>query len=319
MEERGIVVKITCRSCVAVTPGGDFREVPLPQSGMIRIGQEISLGNRKKKVPYLRYVMAAASFLVIIMTGQLYMASAPQAAAYMTIDINPSIELAVSKHGVVVSGSGLNSDGDRLLSEVKVKGFDLDQAVGLIVTQAITDNYMTKAQDNVILTTLTVKEGGDPLVDLEFVYRAIKTSMDSGGVSSEVIIETVSPELRKEAKAAGISTGRVLLQKKALENNLLVSDAEIGTMNLNKIEKEKKLSIVGLLGEDSGNNTKVYNLDKGEGSGAVEQGIYAERNNANIKIKSKTESIQGSENNNYGNNQNNNNSNNSMNQNNSKK
>jgi hypothetical protein len=143
--------------------------------------------------------------------------------------------------------------------------------------------------------------------------------MDSGGVSSEVIIETVSPELRKEAKAAGISTGRVLLQKKALENNLLVSDAEIGTMNLNKIEKEKKLSIVGLLGEDSGNNTKVYNLDKGEGSGAVEQGIYAERNNANIKIKSKTESIQGSENNNYGNNQNNNNSNNSMNQNNSKK
>jgi hypothetical protein len=319
MEERGIVVKVTCRSCVAVTPDGDFREVPLPQSGMIRIGQEISLGSRKKKVPYLRYVMAAASFLVIIMTGQLYMASAPQAAAYMTIDINPSIELAVSKDGVVVSGSGLNSDGERVLSEIKVKGFNLDQAVGLIVTQAIADNYMTKAQDNVILTTLTVKEGSDPLVDLEFVYRAIKTSMDSGGVSSEVIIETVNPELRKEAEASGISTGRVLLQKKALENNLPVSDAEIGTMNLSKMEKDKKMSIVGLLGEDSGNNTKVYNLDKGEGSSAVEQGIYAERNNANIKIKSKPESIQGSENNNNGDNQNKNNGNNSMNQNNSKK
>ena len=53
--------------------------------------------------------MAAASFLVIIMTGQLYMASTPRAAAYMTIDINPSIELAVSKDGVVVSGSGLHS------------------------------------------------------------------------------------------------------------------------------------------------------------------------------------------------------------------
>lgn len=309
MEERGVVVKITCRSCVAVTPDGDFREVPLPQSGMIRIGQEISLGSRKKKAPYLRYVMAAASFLVIIMTGQLYMASAPQAAAYMTIDINPSIELAVSKSGVVVSGSGLNGDGERLLSEIKVKGFNLDQAVGLIVTQAIADNYMTKAQDNVILTTLTVKEGSDPLVDLEFVYRAIKTSMDSGGVSSEVIIETVSPELRKEAGASGISTGRALLQKKALENNLAVSDAEIGTMSLSKIEKDKKMSIVGLLGEDSG-NTKVYNLDKGEGSGAVEQGIYAERNNANIKIKSKPDS---------GNNKNENNGKNSMNQNNSRK
>jgi hypothetical protein len=309
MGERGIVVKITCRSCVAVTPDGDFREIPLPQSGIIRIGQEISLSCSKKKAPYLRYVMAAASFLVIIMTGQLYMASTPQAAAYMTIDINPSIELAVAKDGVVVSGSGLNSDGEILLSEVKVKGFNLDQAVGLIVTQAIADNYMTKTEDNVILTTLTVKEGSDPLVDLELVYRAIKTSMDSGGVSSEIIIETVNPELRKEAEASGISTGRALLHKKALENNLPVSEAEIGTMNLSKIEKDKKMSIVGLLGEDS-ENTKVYNLDKGEGSSAVEQGIYAERNNANIKIKSKPDN---------GNNQDEIDGKNSMNQNNSKK
>jgi hypothetical protein len=283
---------------------------------MVRIGQEISLGSRKKKVPYLRYVMAAASFLVIIMTGQLYMASAPRAAAYMTIDINPSIELAASRDGVVISGSGLNSDGERLLSEVKVKGFNLDQAVGLIVTQAIADNYMTKAQDNVVLTTLTVAEGSDPLVDLEFVYRAIKTSMDSGGVSSEVIIETVSPELRKEAAAAGISTGRVLLHKRAIENNLAVSDAEIGTMNLSKMEKDKKISIVGLM-EDS-RNTKVYNLDKGEGSPAVKQGIYADRNNANIRIKSKQENGNNMSDND-GKNQNENKGTDNMNQSNSKK
>jgi hypothetical protein len=296
MEERGIVVKITCRSYVAVTPDGDFREVPLPQSGMVRIGQEISLSSRKKSLPYLRYFMAAASFLVIMMTGQLYMASTPQAAAYMTVDINPSIELAVSEKGVVLSGSGLNSDGERILSEVKVKGCNLDQAVGLIVTQAIADNYMTKSDENVILTTLTVAEGSDPLVDLEFVYKAIKTSMDSGGIASEVIIETVNPEMRREAAASGISAGRLLLQKKTDQKSMSVNANEISTMNLDRIERDNKLSITEMLG--GGNDDgREYNLDKGEGAGIIKQGIYAERNSANIKIKSRPESVQGSESN----------------------
>lgn len=285
-EERGMVVKIEGRSCIAVTPEGEFREVPLPRGVDIRAGQEISLAGRNKVAPYLRYFMVAASFLIFFLTGQFYVSRAQLAAAYLTMDINPSIELAVSNKGKVVSYSGLNSDGDKILSEVSVKGCDLDQAVGIIVTQAIADNYLTKTDDNIILTTLTVKEDSDPVVDLEFVYKAIKSSMDSGGVVSEVIIETVKPEMRQEAEESGISTGRLLLHKKTVEKSLPVSVSEIGAMKLDKIEKDNKVSIVNLIGEGSG-DVRIYNLDKGEGAGIVKQGIYAERRNSNIKIKTR--------------------------------
>jgi hypothetical protein len=210
VEESGMVVKIERRSCIAVTPAGEFIEVPLPKGGGIRIGQEISLAGRRKRMSYLRYFMVAASFLLIFLTGQFYIGRAPQAAAYLTMDINPSIELAVSDKGKVVSCSGLNSDGEKILSQVSVKGYDLEQAVGIIVTQAIADNYLTAEDSNVILTTLTVNEDSDPVVDLENVYKAIKSSMDSGGVVSEVVIEAVEPEMRQEAIESGISTGRLL-------------------------------------------------------------------------------------------------------------
>jgi hypothetical protein len=230
--------------------------------------------------------MAAASFLIVILAGQLYLGRPPQAVAYLTIDINPSIELAVSSDGKVVSSKSLNSDGERILSEIQVKDFDLGKAVGMIVTQAIADNYLTEADDNVILATLTVNEDSDPLVDLEYVYKAIKSSMDSGGVVSEVIIDTVKPEMRQEAEESGISTGRLLLQKKTVEKSLPGSDSDVSTMSLSNFEKEKEVSIVKLLGEECG-NVQVYNLDKGEGAGIVKQGIFAERRNANIRIKSK--------------------------------
>ena len=287
--ERGMVVKIEGRSCIAVTPDGEFRQTTLPKGSDIRIGQEISLADRRRTLPYIRYFIAAASFLLIFMFYFIRTPHTTLAVAYLTMDINPSIELAISGEGKVVSGSGLNSDGKKILSEIAVEGIDLEQAVGLIVTQAITDNYLTAEDSNVILTTLTVDKDSEPLVDLEIVYNAIKTSMDSGGVASEVIIETVAPEMRREAEKSGISTGRFLLQKKTMEKNLPVSPVEINEMSLNKIEKEKQVSIAQLFGGD-GSGIREYNLwednfKENEGSGVVKQGLYAGRNNASLWIK----------------------------------
>ncbi|MDD2553668.1 MAG: anti-sigma factor domain-containing protein, partial [Desulfotomaculaceae bacterium] len=83
-KECGMIVKIEGRSCIAVTPAGEFKEVPLPQNGHIRIGQEISLAGRKNWRPYLRYLMVAASLLIVFMAGQIYLDCTLQAVAYLT-------------------------------------------------------------------------------------------------------------------------------------------------------------------------------------------------------------------------------------------
>lgn len=281
MEERGMVIKIKRKSCIVVTPDGEFKEVPLPSGGLSGIGPEITL-KKKRKLPYLRHFMVAASMLLVFfLAGRFYSGYAPEAAAYMTIDINPSIELAVSNDGKVVSGYGLNSDGRKIMSEVKVKGLDLPEAVELIIAQAITDQYLSPAGDNVILATITVEDGADTPVDLESVYGAIKGSMDSGGLDAEVIVKPVKPEVRREAEKNGISTGRFLLLQKSVENSLQVSVSELKTMRLGELEKDKKVSLVRLLDDDE--DDEKADSGKEEDNKFEKRGIYIERNNSKIK------------------------------------
>lgn len=275
MSAHGMVVEIKRKTCIVLTADGEYREVLLPGGSIPRLGQEIPLENRKKW-PYLKQLMVAASLFIILMGGFLYFGEVPPAAAYLTIDINPSIELAVSAAGKVISARAMDDEGEKILSEVKVKGQDLREAVSLIVAQAVADNYIEESGDNVILATLTVASGDEPLVDLNSVYEAIRSPMESSGLESDVIIEPVEPELRQEAVTSGISTGRYLLLNKSDKKGLQISISDITSMSLGKLEKEKKMNLVDLVaGKDDdrrGNGNK-----EGQENITRNRGIYFER------------------------------------------
>lgn len=274
MKACGMVVKIKHKTCIVLTAEGEYREVPLPGDAVPRLGQEIQLEGRKR-LPYVKQFMAAASLFIILLAGMLYLGETPPAAAYLTIDINPSIELAVSTAGKVISARGMDVEGEIILSEVKVKGRDLHEAVELIVAQAVADNYIDESGDNVILATLTVASDAEPLVDLNSVYEAIKSPVESGGLESDVIIEPVEPELRQEAAASGISTGRYLLLNKSNKKGLQISASEITSMSLGKLEKEKKMNLVELVaGEENANGP----VNKSQGKAVnAKRGIYVEQ------------------------------------------
>lgn len=278
-----MVVKIKGKSCIVLTPEGVYREAPLPKGGAVRVGQEIRL-EKRKSLPYLRHFMVAASLLIFVLAGQLYLGKMPPAAAYLTIDINPSIELAVSTDKRVVSARGLNSDGEKILSEVKTRGRDLPEAVKLIIAQAVTDQYLKSQDDNVILATLTVDIDAEPVVALDAVYDAIKNPVDSGGVDAEVIIEPVKPEMRQEAERSGISTGRYLLLQRSSKKGVPVSVSEVSSMSLGKLEKEKKISFIEMVDE---NNNTDESGDKKEIK-VEKQGIYIERHNIKESTKEST-------------------------------
>lgn len=279
MEERGLVVKIKGKSCIVLTPEGEYRKVPLPKDGTAGVGREIHL-ERKKSLPYLRHFMVAASLLIFILAGQLFNGKTPQAAAYLTIDINPSVELGVSVDKKVVSARGLNSDGERVLSEVRIKGHDLSKAVELIVAQAVVDQYLQEKDDNVILATLTVDGDAEPMVDLDSVYEAIRSPVESGGVNAEVIIEPVRPEMRQEAAKSGISTGRYLLLQKLDKKGVPVSVNEIKSQSLGKLEKEKKVSFIDMV--DENDDRRERKEDR-----VIKRGVYVERNNSKVKAGDK--------------------------------
>lgn len=279
MNSRGMVVKVKPRTCIVLTADGEYHEVPLPGGTIPRLGQEIKLSGRKK-LPYLKQFMAVASLLIILMAGFLYFGETPPAAAYLTIDINPSIELGVSTKGKVISASAMDDEGIKLLNEVKVKGRDLHEAVEVIVAQAVADNYFEQASDNVILATLTVTSSTEPPVDLNSVYEAIMAPVAKSGLESDVIIEPVEPEMREKAAASGISTGRYLLLNKSEQKGSQISISDVTSMSLGKLKKEKKMDLVDLVaGKDKkGDDNKPDQKEK-----AKQRGIYVKNNKSAVQ------------------------------------
>lgn len=285
METRGIIVKIKGKSCIVLTPDGEYREVPLPKTAAPGIGREINL-ERKKTAAYLKSCMAAAALLVFILAGQLFLGQTPPAAAYLTIDINPSVELALTFNGRVVSARGLNIDGEKVLAQVKAEGRHLDEAVRLIVAQAVADRYLGEKDDNVILTTLTFDGEASPAIEMDSICAAIKIPLERSGVDSEIVIEPVEPEVRKEAAVTGISTGRYLVQQKSDQKGIPVKAGTIGNISLGNLEKENKVTIIELVDEgESDNDTR----EKGGVKAAKKRGIYIEREKDKNKSAGKTE------------------------------
>lgn len=86
---------------------------------------------RFKVVRKRRRAWLAAACLLLALVGVMGFGVRDylQPTAYVGIDMNPSIELAVNRYDVVVQVRGVNEDGQAVLDEVDVKFMPFDQAL----------------------------------------------------------------------------------------------------------------------------------------------------------------------------------------------
>lgn len=75
----------------------------------------------------LRYALVAASLLLLLGTGSYSVYRKP--VSYISIDVNPSIELGINRFGKVVSAEAYNEDGQNILQHVSVKNISYINAI----------------------------------------------------------------------------------------------------------------------------------------------------------------------------------------------
>lgn len=83
--------------------------------------------NRARSRLILRYALAAACLLLLLGTGGYSVYRKP--VSYISIDVNPSIELGINRFGKVVSAEAYNDDGRNILQHVSVKNISYMQAI----------------------------------------------------------------------------------------------------------------------------------------------------------------------------------------------
>jgi len=184
----------------------------------LRIELAQSQHSRTKLINRRIYEMkkfAIVACMVLLLIGGGFAYSTP--TSYLSVDINPSVELGINALGQVVSAEALNDDGKDILSGISVTGMKVKKAVNIIVDAAADKGYLNEDGSSVVSLTAATddKEKADKLTkDAEEGTEAALTENET---SAEVSQAAISKARRDAAIKAGISPGKMNLVQKLWE------------------------------------------------------------------------------------------------------
>jgi len=177
---RGIVMAANRRSLVVLTPEGEFVEVP-GRPG--EIGEEISFALLRRAALYRRLLLTASAAAVLLLAAfalpRLSIFDEPKVAAYVAIDINPSVEIGVDKRRSVIELHALNPDGERVIEGVEYRKRPVGEVTADIIRNAEEAQYL--------------RDGGEVFV----------TSMAAAG-TAEQFEEQLMQEIGQAVHAAAV-------------------------------------------------------------------------------------------------------------------
>ena len=189
---RGIVMAEGPRGLVVLTPDGEFVEVP-GRSGAI--GEEIGFEPPLRRTALHRRLLLTASAAAVLLLFAIGLARmpifhGPQVAAYVAIDINPSVEIGVDKHRSVVELQALNEDGERVIEGIAYRKRPVGEVTADIILSAEAADYLRDGGE-VFVTSMTTAGTAAQfekelmrVIDQAVQAAAQRSVADSGGADA---------------------------------------------------------------------------------------------------------------------------------------
>lgn len=259
----------------------------------------------KKKIALLLAVIGVSS-----LGGGVYAHAKTTPVAYVSLDINPSVELGVNTFNEVVSAEAYNEDGEKVLEGTNLVSTDVDDAVSTVVSNAISNGYIkeedTATTDTLADTTtsaaveITISTDKDNVAAKleETLKDAVDKTLEEN--DSEATVETANVALarRDEARELGITPGKLnLIQKlQALDPDIKVEDYKDSSVKdiqkkTKELRKENKRDEVTTeedtnsdVSAETNTNEDVVTKDKANNSSkANENANKEEKKNPEVK------------------------------------
>ena len=179
-----------------------------------------------KKTTKKRWTTLAAACLAVMLLcgGGIFYQQAHAVASVVSLDVNPSIELKVSKSEKVLVCTPLNEDAKAILADMgdgaDLKGAKLDVAVNAIVGSLVRNGYL-----NSISSAIMISVEDNDTARAEKLQRELTSTVDGVLQTSEakasVLTQTLTQDagLEQQARENSISTGKAALVNRVLALN----------------------------------------------------------------------------------------------------
>jgi hypothetical protein len=222
---KGIVMEVDERFLTLLTPEGEFLKARKQKQDYL-IGQEIDFSpvNEVLKKKSLFYslpgkAVAAAVFAIMIATASfLPNFGSNDVYAYMSIDVNPSVELAVNDELEVIKLEAYNIEGEEIISKLNNwKNQDISIVTSQIINEIKIQGYFQNHDEVIISTVYEEKAQPEIAKQLEANIEELEEEIEKENLQLTVIQGT--KEERKTAQEKGITTGVLKESKPSIKKN----------------------------------------------------------------------------------------------------
>ena len=169
--------------------------------------------NKRKHV--LRYIAAAAAFLLIVgcAFGLIRNADAKNVYTTVMIDVNPSVQINANKNERVLSVTPLNRDGEVIIGELDFSGSTIDVAVNAVIGSMLKHGYITETR-NAILISVMSKDKAEAAELNSKLYTEVNAQLSASAIDASVLSQDMTDsntESNRLADEYGISCGKAQL------------------------------------------------------------------------------------------------------------
>ncbi|MGL4343694.1 MAG: anti-sigma factor domain-containing protein [Cellulosilyticaceae bacterium] len=239
MIQKGIIMSIEEDHAIILAKGGGFLQ--LQKKSNMKVGQKILFTeddiiespSSSRHTP-MRMLPVVAAIILLFMIPVSLLSSQPH--AILSMDINPSIELALTKKGTIHSIEGRNLDADAL-SLQSLKGLEVSEAMSRLQDQLIAENYLTP--DEYILVGFTQLRGNDSSIENLTKSALLDTFSDTN-----IIYLPATKEDYQNAQKAHLSLGRY---EAGLLSSALADDIELDNLSVEDLAMRLKSTNTHLL------------------------------------------------------------------------
>ncbi len=230
MKDELLVLQVEKRHFVAVTSRGEFLRLPLA-GRRLAPGDRVTREAEPARAPRLRW--AAALILAAVLAGGLWWSRASAApAAYLAVDINPSLQLALTARGTVQGAVPLDADGARVLAGLKLAGLSAPAALRSVLERTVSLGYLHRGAPGLVMVSLVSVSPAFRGASVSGLRSEAAAWLRSRGVAAYLVTGELSRKLARQAWAAGMSVNRyyAYLRLKGREPSLTLAAARSGTL-----------------------------------------------------------------------------------------
>ena len=189
-----------------------------------RKGTVINMPTMKTAKRKWTILVAACLAVVLLAGGGVLYQQANAVASVVSLDVNPSIELKVSRNEKVLVCTPLNEDAKAILADMSngadLKGAKLDVAVNAIVGSLVRNGYLDSISSAIMISVEDKDAARAEKLQRELT-GTVDGALQTGEAKAAVLTQTLTQDAAREQQARenSISTGKAALVNRVLAIN----------------------------------------------------------------------------------------------------